>query len=116
LKLEGFTQAYRAPYLLRNYHTRTGVAPQVLWPIDKPVTIVQANAKPLSILIGTGRVVSNIAQPPSGCCRTAVEISLDNVADTRDVKGFHQLFILGHWDRLFKAYGQLAGIPVSAIA
>jgi hypothetical protein len=60
--------------------------------------------------------VSNIAQPPSGCCRTAVEISLDNVADTRDVKGFHQLFILGHWERLFKAYGQLAGIPVSAIA
>jgi hypothetical protein len=116
LKLEGFTQAYRAPYLLRNYHTRTGVAPQVLWPIDKPVTILQANAKPLSILIGMGRVVSNIAQPPSGCCRTAIEISLDNVADTRDVKGFHQLFILGHWERLFKAYGQLAGIPVSAIA
>ena len=77
--------------------------------------ILQANAKPLSILIGTGRVVSNIAQPPSGCCRTAVEIALDNVADTRDVKGFHQLFILGHWERLFKAYGQLAAIPVSAI-
>ena len=115
LKLEGFTQPYRAPYLLRNYHTRTGVAPQVLWPIAKPVTILQANAKPLSILIGTGRVVSNIAQPPSGCCRTAVEIALDNVADTRDVKGFHQLFILGHWERLFKAYGQLAAIPVSAI-
>ena len=116
LKLEGFTQPYRAPYLLRSYHTRTGVAPQVLWPTGKPVTILQANAKPLSILIGTGRVVSNIAQPPSGCCRTAVEISLDNVTDTRDVKGFHQLFILGHWDQVFKAYGQLAAIPVSAIA
>jgi hypothetical protein len=116
LKLEGFAQSYRAPYLLRNYHTRTGVAPQVLWPIDKPVTILQANVKPLSIWLGTGRVVSNIAQPPSGCCRTAVEIALDNVADTRDVKGFHQLFILGHWDGVFKAYGQLAGIPVSAIA
>jgi hypothetical protein len=115
LKLEGFAQPYRAPYLLRNYHTRTGVAPQVLWPVDKPVTIVQANAKPLSIWIGTGRVVSNIAQPPSGCCRTAVEITVDNVADSRDVKGFHQLFILGNWERLFKAYGQLAAIPVSAI-
>jgi len=115
LKLEGFAQSYRAPYLLRDYHTRTGVSPQVLWPIDKPVTILQANAKPLSILIGTGRVVSNIPQPPSGCCRTAVEITVDNVVDTRDVKGFHQLFVLGHWERLFKAYGQLAAIPVSAI-
>jgi hypothetical protein len=27
-----------------------------------------------SILAGTGRVVSNIVQPPSGCCRTVVEI------------------------------------------
>jgi hypothetical protein len=116
LKLEGFAQSYRAPFLLRDYHTRTGVSPQVLWPIDKPVTILQANAKPLSIWIGTGRVVSNIPQPPSGCCRTAVELALDNVADTRDVKGFHQLFVLGNWDRLFRAYGQLAGIPVSAIA
>ncbi len=115
LKLEGFNRSYRAPYLLRDYHTRTGVAPQVLWPIEKPVTILQANAKPLSILIGTGRVVSNIAQPPSGCCRTAVEIALDNVADTRDVKGFHQLFILGHWEQMFRAYGQLAAVPVSAI-
>jgi len=41
---------------------------------------------------------------------------LDGVADTRDVKGFHQLFILGNQGRLFKAYGQLAGIRVDPIA
>ncbi len=116
LRLEGFDQPYRAPFLLRNYHTRTGVAPQVLWPVGKPLTILQANVHPLSIMIGTGRVVSNIDQPPSGCCRTAVEIELDNVADTRDVKGFHQLFVLGNLERTFKAYGQLANIPVVPIS
>jgi hypothetical protein len=61
-------------------------------------------------------VRSNIAQPPTGCCRTAVEIELDRVADTRDVKGFHQLFILGNLERTLRAYGQLAGIQVAPIA
>jgi len=65
--------------------------------------------------IGTGRVVSNIAQPPSGCCRTAVEITVDGCPDTRDVKGFHQLFILGNLERPFKQFGKLAGIEVSRI-
>jgi hypothetical protein len=116
LRLEGFGKPYRAPYLLRNYHTRTGVAPQVLWPIGQPVTVVYATERPLSIMVGTGRVVSNIAQPPTGCCRTAVEIELNGVADSRDVKGFHQLFVLGNLERMFRAYGQLAGIPVMPIA
>ncbi len=116
LRLEGFDKPYRAPFLLRNYHTRTGVAPEVLWPVGKPVTILQANVQPLSIMLGTGRVVSNIAQPPSGCCRTSVEIELDGVADTRDVKGFHQLFVLGNVSRMLAAYGKLAGIPITPIA
>jgi hypothetical protein len=116
LRLEGFDKPYRAPYLLRNYHTRTGVAPEVLWPVGKPVTILQANVQPLSIMVGTGRVVSNVAQPPSGCCRTSVEIELDGIADSRDVKGFHQLFVLGNLSRMLGAYGKLAGIPVTPIA
>lgn len=116
LRLEGFDKPYQAPYLLRNYHTRTGVAPEVLWPVGKPVTIVHAEVQSLRIFVGTGRVVANIEQPPTGCCRTAVEIELDGVADTRNVKGFHQLFVLGKHERMFRAYGQLAGIPVAAIA
>jgi hypothetical protein len=114
-KLEGFNKSYRAPYLLRDYHTRTGVAPEVLWPEGKPVTILQMNLAPLSIMVGAGQVVSNVAQPPSGCCRTSVEITVDGVADTRDVKGFHQLFVLGNLERQLKAYGKLAGIPVVPI-
>lgn len=115
-RLEGCDQSYRAPYVLRNYHTRQGVSMQVLWPEGKEVTIIQFGWPKKSLMIGTGRVVSNIAQPPSGCCRTAVEIELDGVADTRDVKGFHQLFILGNLERPFRQFSQLAGIQVDPIA
>ncbi|MBE3135651.1 MAG: hypothetical protein IMZ55_19455, partial [Acidobacteria bacterium] len=69
-----------------------------------------------SLAVGPCRVRSPLAPPPSGCCRTAVEIELDGVADTRDVKGFHQLFVLGNLGRMLKAYGQLAGIRVDPIA
>jgi hypothetical protein len=41
-----------------------------------------------------------------------VEITMDGVADSRDAKGFHQLFVLGKLDSLYKAYAQLAGIQV----
>jgi len=108
-KLEGFDKPYRAPYLLRNYHTGTGVSPEVLWPIGRDVTVMQFVA-PQQMILGSGKVVSNIAQPPSGCCRTSVEITVDGVADTDECKGFHQLFILGNLERDFRAYCQLAGI------
>ena len=67
---------------------------------------------PGSILIGTGRVVANIDTPPSGGCRTSVEVELDDVPDSLDTKGFHQLFIYGDLEKEFKAYCQLAGIKV----
>ena len=116
LRLEGFDKPYRAPYMLRSYHTRTGCSVQALWPVGKEVTVLHADAGSAAMWVGTGRVRSNIAQPPTGCCRTSVEIELDRVADTRDVKGFHQLFILGNLERGFRAYGQLAGIQVAPIA
>lgn len=115
LKLEGIDKPYLAPYMLRSYHTRTGCSVEALWPVGKEVTVLHADAGAPSILVGTGRVRSNILQPPTGCCRTAVEIDMDRVADTRDVKGFHQLFILGNLERMFKTYGQLAGIQVLPI-
>jgi len=116
LKLEGFDKEYRAPYLLRSYHTRTGCSVEALWPVGREVTVLHADAHSPQMWVGSGRVRANIAQPPTGCCRTAVEIELDRVADTRDVKGFHQLFILGNLERMLKAYGELAGIKVNPIA
>jgi uncharacterized short protein YbdD (DUF466 family) len=113
-RLEGFAKGYRAPFRLRSYHTRTGVALQVLWRIGQKVTIMKFQG-PGSIILGTGRVVANIAQPPAGCCRTAVEIELDGVPDSGETKGFHQLFIYGDLERPFKAYCRLAGIKAEHI-
>jgi len=111
IRLDGFDKDTRAPYILRSYHTRTGVALQVLWRIGQKVTVMKF-VGPKSIILGTGKVRANIAQPPMGCCRTAVEIDLDGVPDSGDTKGFHQLFIYGDLERQFKAYCKLAGIEV----
>jgi hypothetical protein len=108
-RLEGFDQPYRASYKLRSYHTGTGASMQVLWPVGREVTVMRFDG-PAKMILGSGRVVSNIPQPPSGCCRTAVEITVDGVADMDDCKGFHQLFILGNLERDFRAFCQLAGI------
>ena len=113
-RLEGFDKPYRAAYKLRSYHTGTGAAMQVLWPIGREVTVMQF-AGPQQMILGSGRVVSNVAQPPSGCCRTAVELAMDGVPDTDEAKGFHQLFILGKLERGFRAYCQLAGIQAVSL-
>jgi hypothetical protein len=103
------------PFILRSHsESNLGVAMQVLWPVGEKVTVMKFEG-PGRIILGTGRVVANIDTPPSGGCRTSVELAIDNVADSRDCKGFHQLFILGRHDRPLKAYCQLAGIEVVPI-
>jgi len=118
--LDGSPGGYRAPFWIRNYHTSTGASLQVLWPVGKEVTVVEFTG-PRTLAIGTGRVRSNVAQPPSGCCRTAVEIELDGVTDSRDLvdsrsaKGFHQVFVLGSHARALKAWCQLAEVKVEPL-
>ena len=114
-KLYGFDKP-AVPVILRS-HTESdiGISPQVLWPVGEPVTVMKFDG-PGKIILGTGEVVANIDTPPCGGCRTSVELKIDNLADSRDCKGFHQLFILGKHDRLFRAYCKLAGIEVVPFA
>ena len=110
-RLDGFDKPPE-PFILRTHsESNIGVAMQVLWRIGQKVTIMKFQG-PGSIILGTGRVLRNTDTPPAGGCRTSVEIELDDVADTRDTKGFHQLFIYGDLELPFKAYCQLAGIKV----
>jgi len=110
-KLDGFDKP-PAPFILRSHsESNIGVAMQVLWRIDQKVTVIDF-AGPEKIILGTGRVLRNIDTPPSGGCRTSLEIEVDDVKDSRDIKGFHQLFIYGDLKLPFKAYCQLAGIKV----
>jgi len=110
-KLDGFDKP-PAPFILRSHsESNLGVAMQVLWRVGQEVTIMKFQG-PESIILGTGRVLRNIDTPPSGGCRTSLEIEVDDVADSRDIKGFHQLFIYGNLELQFKAYCDLAGIKV----
>ncbi|MHC4659366.1 MAG: hypothetical protein ACYS83_09375, partial [Planctomycetota bacterium] len=91
-KLDGFDKR-PAPFILRNHsESELGVSPQVLWRIGQKVTVMEFNG-PEKIILGTGRVLRNIETPPSGGCRTSLEVELDDVPDCRDTRGFHQLFI-----------------------
>ena len=110
-RLDGFDKPPE-PFILRTHsESNVGVAMQVLWRIGQKVTIMKFQG-PGSIVLGTGRVLRNIDTPPAGGCRTSVELEMDDMADTRDTKGFHQLFIYGNLELPFKAYCQLAGIKV----
>jgi len=113
-KLDGFDKP-PAPFILRNHsESELGVAPQVLWRIDQKVTVMEFEG-PGKIILGTGRVLRNIDTPPAGGCRTSVELEMDDMPDSRDTRGFHQLFIYGDLELPFKAYCQLAGIKVEHI-
>ncbi|MGB2936941.1 MAG: hypothetical protein WBD05_01890 [Phycisphaerae bacterium] len=110
-KLDGFDKPHE-PFILRSHsESNTGIATQVLWREGQKITIMKFEG-PGRIILGTGRVLRNIDTPPSGGCRTSLEAEVDGVADSRDVKGFHQLFIYGDLEDEFKAYAQLAGIEV----
>lgn len=110
-KLDGFDKPHE-PFILRSHsESDLGVAPQVLWRKGQKITLMKFTG-PNRIILGTGRVLRNIDTPPSGGCRTSLEVTVDGVADARDVKGFHQLFIYGDFENLYKAYAQLAGIEV----
>ena len=122
-RLAGF-DSDPAPFILRNHQeSDRGVAPQVLWPEGEKVTIMDMWAPPGTMHVGTGTVIKNIEDDQTGDdpyeeaggCRTSVKISVDDVDDTRDVYGFHQLFILGDEERRFRNYAQLANIDVKHI-
>jgi len=119
------------PFILRTHaESDLGVAVQVLWPVGEKVTVMKfadrlwerkppskrSGSVASSIVLGSGRVVANVDSPPSGGCRTTVEVELDDIDDVRDLRALHhQLFIYGDHTRQFKAYAQLAGIKVRSI-
>jgi len=105
-------QKEHAPYILRSHsESNLGVSTQVLWPVGQPVTLVQF-FKPDALYLDTGTVVGNVDTPPAGGCRTSVEIAMDNIEDSRDVLGFHQVVFYGSHLRDIEAFCQMYGINV----
>lgn len=113
-KLNGFDQPHET-FIIRNHsESAMGVSFQVIWKPGQRVTVMKFE-EPGKIIAGTGTVISNIDTPPAGGCRSSVELKIDNCSDTRDVKGFHQLFIYGDLALQIKAYCELSGIKYEPI-
>jgi hypothetical protein len=110
-RLDGFDKK-PAPYILRNHsESALGVSVQVLWPVGAPVSLIRfSNTNEL--ILDTGTVVSNVDTPPAGGCRTSVEVKMENVEDSRDVLGFHQVVTLGNHRRVVEGFCQLYGVNV----
>ncbi|HSV74805.1 MAG TPA: hypothetical protein VLH79_13685 [Chthonomonadales bacterium] len=100
-----------APYIMRDHsESSLGVAMQVLWPVGDAVTYVRFTHAG-EVAVDTGKVVSNVATPPAGGCRTAIEVAIDGVADVRDVLPLHhQVVALGNHRRVVRSFCQLYGI------
>jgi hypothetical protein len=108
-RLAGFDKP-PAPYILRDHsESSLGVSTEVLWPVGEPATLVRFTG-PGEMIIDTGKVVSNVETPPAGGCRTSVEIQMDNIEDCRDVKGFHQVVVLGNHRHVLEGFCELYGI------
>jgi L-fucose isomerase-like protein len=105
-------QKEHARYILRSHsESNLGVSTQVLWPVGEPVTLVQF-FKPDALYLDTGTVVGNVNTPPAGGCRTSVEIRMDEIEDSRDVLGFHQVVFYGNHRREVEAFCQMYGINI----
>lgn len=108
-RLQGFDKP-PADYILRDHsESSLGVSMQVLWPVGQKVSLVRFTTAN-DMIIDTGTVLSNIDTPPAGGCRTSVEIRMDGIEDCRDVKGFHQVVVLGDHRRILEDFCQLYGI------
>jgi hypothetical protein len=128
LRLEGPDKP-AAPFALRSHsESDLGVATQVFWPQDEKITIMKFSDKAWyaapedgktcasSILLGSGSVVHNIDNPPSGGCRTSLEVEVDDIDDVRSLHHLHhQLFVLGEHKQKLRAYCELAGLATQSI-
>jgi hypothetical protein len=115
-RLEGIHNDFRAPFLIRDLHnTGGGVCPMVAWPKDRTATVMVGPKT-----IGTGHIRANtedMAQPPSGGCRTSVAFSLEGITDAlRAPYGRHPWCVLADIKRPYAAYCKLAGIKLTDLA
>ncbi len=114
-RLRGFDKP-SVPFILRSHsESDIGVSMQVLWEPGERITICKFEGNGQRFIVGEATVLGNLETPPAGGCRTSVITELDDVADARDAKGFHQVFLYGEHERQLRAYTQLYGIETAHI-
>ncbi len=110
-RLNGFDKPPEPFYSRSHSESNLGVATQVLWRKDQPVTLIDFQG-PNKLFLDTGTLVGNVNTPPAGGCRTSIEIAMDRMDDARDVLGFHQAVFYGNHRRDVEAFCQMYGIEV----
>jgi hypothetical protein len=112
-KLDG-PNSHAAPYILMSHaEAGWGCVPRVLWRKGQEVTMaLYLSGEKHQTLIYSGKVVGCPDIPPTGGCRTNVELTIDEVEDVCNVKGMHQIIFYGNHAKQLRAFCQLYGINV----
>jgi len=112
-KLNG-TTAPSEPYILMSHaEAGWGCVPRVLWRVGQEVTMAQyLSGETPAMHIYSGKVVGCPDIPPTGGCRTNVEMTINEVDDVCDVKGMHQIIFYGNYAKQLRMFCQLYGINV----
>ena len=103
------------PYILRSHNEAGwGCVPRVLFSSGQEVTMAQylPEKKP-RMLIYTGRIVDCPPIPPSGGCRSNLQMTINELDDVCDVKGMHQVIFYGNYARQLRAFCQMYQIEAA---
>ncbi len=102
------------PYILMSHaEAGWGCVPRVLWHAGQDVTLTQyLSGQTPRMHVYSGKVVGCPPIPPTGGCRTNVEMTINEVNDVCDVKGMHQVIFYGNYAKQLRTFCQLYGIEV----
>jgi len=102
------------PYILMSHaEAGWGCVPRVLWEPGWEVTMARyLSGKKPRMYVYTGKVVRCPPIPPTGGCRTNVELVINEVQDACDVKGMHQIIFHGNYGRQLRTFCRLYSIAV----
>lgn len=102
------------PYILMSHaEAGWGCVPRVLWRAGQDVTLAQyLSGQTPRMHIYSGTVVGCPPIPPTGGCRTNVEMTINEVDDVCDVKGMHQIIFYGNYAKPLRTFCQLYSIEV----
>jgi hypothetical protein len=102
------------PYTLHHHaEAGWGCVPRVLFTPGQEVTMAlyQSGQKP-QMLVYTGRILDSPPIPPTGGCRSNLQMTINEVSDVCDVKGMHQIIFYGNHAPELRAFCQLHNIQV----
>ncbi|MBN2329778.1 MAG: hypothetical protein JXR73_21735 [Candidatus Omnitrophica bacterium] len=98
------------PYILRSHaEAGWGCVPRVLFPAGQDVTFIKylSRENPPQILVYSGHIVGCPNNPPTGGCRTNVELELDDMDDVCNVKGHHLCLFYGQHKKDVESFCRL---------